>query len=128
MLVFNKSIARVLVLAGCSVLAACPHGEQLCLSVIDPQADHLTVAIQPGGGCAANPKVTSVEIYKRGAYEQRWAVGASAPSVLQQVTYGTVPPGFYLSIPATLPIRSGDSVAVSIRGPGLVGGIELTAK
>ncbi len=124
----SKNSASLFLLFLATLFTSCPHTQQLCLSISRAEVANLTVRIDEGFSCVKEPKITSIEIYKEGAYEQRWAVSAEPPTRIKEVTYGVIPKGFYLSLPAKSPLQSGEQIVVSIHGPGVVGGSLVTIK
>jgi hypothetical protein len=88
------------------------------------------VRIAGGGGlCGSTPGVGDFEVYRGpGAGELVWEgafSGSETYPVVQELKYGTPPPGFTEGKPAA-PLRANDALEFRIHGPGFRGGVQLT--
>lgn len=105
----------------------CPHGSQLCVSPVDTSSSGLSFKFGEGIDCAEAPHLATVDVYQNHDSATRWSLSASSPTALQKLTYGVIPQGFTQSLPPSK-LQPGDTVSLSIRGPGVVGGMDVKLK
>jgi hypothetical protein len=87
------------------------------------------VRVQIAGGkglCGGAPNIGDLEVF-RGPSQLVWSAAFAAssnyPSV-SEIKYGTLPPGFTETQPAT-PIAVNDTLEFRVHGPGFRGGVSL---
>ena len=102
------------------LIAGCPDMKRVCM-----RAEARTAAKVEISFCGESPELNSIRVTRDGKLV--WDVGTRTRATpLDKIVYGVDPPGFESG--GFAPLKAGDHIRISARGPGKNGSIEVVVE